>query len=386
MIRKGLLLLLLFFIGNFAFATDVTVRLLYDIPTKSFRFTTVVGAYKILDADNQFVLELNEKESVDIFVDGEEVGVLRNGAKIGSFSTISFDGQGAKAIFKISQYQGNEYDRFYDDHLEIGVENSHLVLINVVDLENYVAGVVQSEVHGSSDKLDFFKIQALITRTYVMSNMKKHAKEGFGVCDGVHCQAYKSRNNVPQILTAAIETAGMVIVDTAKNIITASFYSNSGGQTANSEDVWSMPVPYLRSIKDTFSLPMRNAYWEKKMPTSQWLSFLHKTYKYDINDPLKRDSALNFTQEERAVYFCGQIPLKFIRRDLNLKSAYFSVVQDGDEVTLKGRGYGHGVGLSQEGAINMINLGYGISEIINFYYTRVEISHIDQLPSDELGD
>ncbi|MEG1910492.1 MAG: hypothetical protein RR190_05940, partial [Bacteroidales bacterium] len=96
--------------------------------------------------------------------------------------------------------------------------------------------------------------------------------------------------------------------------------------------------------------------------------------------------ALNFTQNERKVYFCGQIPLKFIRRDLNLRSTFFSVSSDGTTVTLNGKGYGHAVGLSQEGAMRMIELGFSITDVILFYYPGVEILHVDELPSDELGD
>jgi len=55
------------------------------------------------------------------------------------------------------------------------------------------------------------------------------------------------------------------------------------------------------------------------------------------------------------------------------KSTFFSVADDGENVILKGKGYGHGVGLSQEGAIRMVELGYKSNEIIKFYYTDVDI-------------
>ncbi|MEG2178586.1 MAG: SpoIID/LytB domain-containing protein, partial [Bacteroidales bacterium] len=350
-------------------ATDLSVRVFSELTVKKFKFTTVLGSYKVLDANNALIVDIPQGESVILEVDDDEVKMLEADKLIGKYPAVSFDGGGIKSIFKISPEPNSiNTERFYDDHLEVSIENNQFFIVNVVDLENYVAGVIQSEVHGSSDELDFLKIQALISRTYAMNNMQKHAKEGYHLCDGVHCQAYKSRNNQSAMLMAAKETEGQVIVDSAKNIITASFYSNSGGQTCNSEDVWAIPVPYLRSIVDTFSLEGRNAVWEKRMPQQEWLNFLQKTYHYPIANTKMRDSALNFTQNERKVYFCGQIPLKFIRRDLNLRSTFFSVSSDGTTVTLNGKGYGHAVGLSQEGAMRMIELGFSITDVILFYY------------------
>jgi stage II sporulation protein D len=65
-----------------------------------------------------------------------------------------------------------------------------------------------------------------------------------------------------------------------------------------------------------------------------------------------------------------------MRSDLNLRSTFFSVVTEGDSVILKGKGYGHGVGLCQEGAMAMAVKGFRYREIINFYYTGVIISDI----------
>lgn len=368
-------------------AADLSVRIFSEMTVKKFQFTSILGSYKVLDANNAFIVDIPQGESIILQVENDEVKISNADKVIGNYPAVSFDGGGIKSIFKITPEPNIGFsERYYDDHLEVSIENNQFFMVNVVDLENYVAGVIQSEVHGSSENIDFFKIQAIISRTYAMNNMQKHAKEGYHLCDGVHCQAYKSRNNKPAMLIAAVETAGQVIVDSNKDIITASFFSNSGGQTCNSEDVWAMSVPYLRSVADTFSLEGRSANWEKQMPQTDWLNFLQKTYKYNINNPVMRDSALNFTQNERKVYFCGQIPLKFIRRDLNLRSTFFSVSTDGNTVTLKGKGYGHGVGLSQEGAIRMIDLGYNIPDVIRFYYPNVSVMHVDELPSDELGD
>jgi stage II sporulation protein D len=263
--------------------------------------------------------------------------------------------------------------------LTISAENNALRFINVVNIENYVAGVVQSEVLGSSDDVDFFKIQAIISRTYAMRMINKHRREGFNLCDGVHCQAYYSRNNTPRILQATSETAGMVVVDENRNLILASFHANSGGQTMNSEDVWVTATPYLKSVIDTFSFGMRGSTWRREFGVNEWLNALQRHYRYDINNPTKRANALNFQQNERRTHFHENIRLRDMRRDFDLRSTFFSVRQEGDRVILEGRGYGHGVGLSQEGAARKIREGFTVEEVLQFYYQGVGLIRIEDL-------
>jgi stage II sporulation protein D len=109
---------------------------------------------------------------------------------------------------------------------------------------------------------------------------------------------------------------------------------------------------------------------------SEWLKYIRKSgYNGIIADP----SVLNFSQENRLPDYktvSFRIPLRTMRSDLNLRSTFFSVFTEGDSVILKGKGYGHGVGLCQEGAMVMAAKGFRYREIINFYYTGVIISDI----------
>lgn len=358
-------------------ATTVSVRIFADAKHAKMQFTAELGSYRIQGADGRTVRELAEGESVEMTVKGGKVSLSLDGRSLGSFSDVKFEGAGLKAIYGLRvESQGKTLVRYYDDHLEAKAKEGSLFLINHVDLENYVGGVVQSEVRGVSDKVDFFKVQAIISRTYAMSNRHRHQSEGYDLCDGVHCQVYHSRNNTPVILTATVQSAGLIIVDGSGKPITAAFHSNSGGQTANSEDAWNAPVSYLRSVEDEFSLEGKNAYWEKRMPRSEWLDFLSREYDYPVRNAKMKDSALTFSQPVRKAYFAGGIPLKDIRSDMKLRSSFFSVRTEGAEVVLEGRGYGHGVGLSQEGVVKMIDKGYSVEEVIKHYYTGVNITSL----------
>jgi stage II sporulation protein D len=166
-------------------------------------------------------------------------------------------------------------------------------------------------------------------------------------------------------------------------MISAAFCSNSGGETINSEQLWSIPTTYLKAVVDTFSNGMRNSSWEKKMPAREWLNYLKTTYKYPVEDTAMRHKALNFEQITRKMYFPDSIPLKSIRKDLELKSTFFSIKKEGENVILKGKGYGHGVGLSQEGAIKMVRYKYKASQILKFYYKDVEIINYEEIKKIE---
>lgn len=367
-----LLIFLLFLSCKLSYSADFAVRIFSQNNIKSFTFTSLIGKYTIEGDDNQ-IEEAEKNVQYTISFEKNKIRIKRELQDLGLYNTIEFTGEGLKNIFNIKPTNSDVKERIYDDGITVSSEKGYLKIINNVDIEHYVAGVVQSEIFGSCDSIEFYKIQAIISRTYAINNMMKHYKEGYNLCDDVHCQAYKSRCNKFGILMATTLTEGDVIVDSNNRMISAAFCSNSGGETINSEDLWSIPTSYLKSVIDTFSFGMRNSNWEYKMPAKDWLKYLSENFKYPINDSASINYAFNFEQNKRKTNFAVNIPLKYIRRDLGLKSTFFSISKQDENVIFKGRGYGHGVGLSQEGAIKMINFGYKAKDIIGFYYKNVSI-------------
>ena len=177
-------------------------------------------------------------------------------------------------------------------------------------------------------------------------------------------------------MMGAIQSSGETLVDSLGSLIETPFHSNSGGQTANSEDVWKAALPYLRSVPDTFSYHMRQSDWVKTISIDRWLDYFGKKHKINTADSALRDSLLHFQQETRKARLLG-IPLTRIRTDFQLKSTFFSVSVDSvtRSVILHGHGYGHGVGLSQEGTIRMVGLGYSYDSILRHYYTGAVLHH-----------
>ncbi len=366
-------LILLFVTSSKIFALTLDVRVYSEYKLTEFAFTAISGKYTILADDKKLTLQLYKNNPLELKIIGNKIQIVKNKESLGLYDKISFENAGLVNAFKINTNIAKSPERIYDDELRLSIVNGNIQLINRVDLERYVAGVVQSEIMGSSNEIEFFKIQAIIARTYTLSNIMKHSKDGYNLCDGTHCQSYLRRCNNRDIMMAVSQTFCDVIIDKNGKLISAAFHSNSGGQTQNSENVWAIPTTYLKSVSDTFSLNMRNSTWEKKIPKKQWVDYFKNNYKYLSNDPIKIQKLFSFQQPKRQQFIIDSIPLRIIRNHFNLKSTFFSSIEEGENIILKGKGYGHGVGLSQEGAINMVQHGYKYEDIIKYYYKNVEV-------------
>ncbi len=372
--KRLLPILLLLIVSLSASAERVRVRLYStnDITTLNVSFD--LGAYNLYaDGDNLLEDLVGEGRSVLVRVEGNKLHVSVNDDDYGSYSTLRLEATDTACILCINP-QGCK-QRTYEGNLDITLlKNGKMQLVNDVEFETYIAGVVQSEIYGT--QTDIFRIQAIISRTWALRNLKKHAADGYNFCDNVHCQAYQNRCIRPDIMIGAIQSSGETIVDSAGNLIETPFHSNSGGQTANSEDVWKAALPYLRSVPDTFSYRMRQSDWVRTISLDRWLNYFKTKHKIDITDSALLDSLTHFTQETRKARLLG-IPLTRVRTDFQLKSTFFSVSVDSASmsVILHGHGYGHGVGLSQEGTIRMVSLGYSYDSILFHYYTGAVLHH-----------
>jgi stage II sporulation protein D len=256
-----------------------------------------------------------------------------------------------------------------------------MVTSTELPLDAYVAGVVQAE-SGNNKALEYYKLQAVICRTYALTNQRKHLPDGFNVCDGTHCQVFKGRVTIPTILEAVGTTEDMVVVDAAIRLIHATFHSNCGGETMNAEDVWSRSEPYLVSALDTFCMRSTHATWERTLARADWIAYLHRSFGLDPHDTLSVERVTSFAPPCRSLYFDGArplIPLARVRQDMKFNSAYFHVRTDGDKVVFQGRGFGHGVGLCQEGAMRMAELGIPFTEILHHYFAEVHLVDLNSL-------
>lgn len=358
-------------------AINIKVRVLSEFDLRSVDFKVVAGQYMLL-CDNVRVFEedLTAGEAITLSRYENQVKVEKGIELIGTYSQVDLIGTRYSNVFSLQSPQAGK-KRTYEERLSVSVQKG-LLLINRIDLEKYVAGVVQSEVFGSSNDVEFFKIQATAARTYCLANLNRHLKDGYNMCDAVHCQSYKGKCTEADILRGTFETFGDVIVDSTRHLITPAYHSNSGGMTVDAGDIWQRSVPYLQARVDTFSTNARNYQWEKRIPMSEWTAFFVSRYGTSYHSAEKQQQIQHLSQPYRMAYWVvdrDTIPTKLFRTHFRLRSTYFSVKPNAmkDSVCLNGKGYGHGVGLSQEGAIQMVRLGYSFQEILQFYYNNVSI-------------
>lgn len=358
----------------------VNVRVLSQSKIQSLLFTPEKGSYLIVH-EGRTIDTLGNTEAVRVNISNDSIFLKAFDSSPKLVSDLRFVPLQPESNFKIKLVSPDRKPRYFDDQLWISKENGNLRLINRVVLDHYIAGVSEAEA-GSRSSVEFYKVQAILARTYALAHLYKHGTEGFNLCDQVHCQAFYGKTRDPEILEAVKTTHGIVVVDDDMNLITAAFHSNSGGQTVNSEDVWGAKTTYLRSVNDTFSLRMPNARWERKMLAEDWLSYLKLKHNYPIEDEKAKLEALNFKQPSRKVfleYNSIKVPLRAVRTDLQLKSTYFSLESRNDTVIFKGRGFGHGIGMCQEGAMRMTKLGYTYKQVLNFYYQNIHLIELNQL-------
>lgn len=372
--KKIIVALLGFILFPLLISGQVRIRIFAAYTPESAVFTVTEGEYEIKPfAGNPILITKG-----DIIIISKFNGKIALRTRTGSgiiCDSLLFSGKRDINKFSLRVNGINPVRQFYSGDLQCLPDFGTLLFINICDNESYIAGVVRAE-GGLGKDPEYFKTQAIIVRTYLYKYFDKHFADRFNLCDNTHCQAFNGFTTDTLITRAAVETKGLVILGPDSSLIISAFHSNCGGETSPSEDVWLTSQPYLRKITDPYCLNSRNALWQKSMSAGDWTSYMKKN---GYTGPESDFSLLNFSQSSRKKdYNPGSfsIPLRKIREDMNLRSSFFSVTAEGDSVILNGKGYGHGVGLCQEGAMVMASSGYNYKQIIEFYYTGVRITDI----------
>jgi stage II sporulation protein D len=227
----------------------------------------------------------------------------------------------------------------------------------------------------------------VLCRTYALRNWNRHVSEGFNRCDHTHCQAFNGiGDQSPEVYTAVLATHNIVVTDQYSHLIIAAYHANSGGETEQASDVWPVGHGYLQAIIDPFSENQKHYHWRETLSPEAWIAYLKaKGFTFGKIDT----SALLIRQPHRRRYFIygeDTLSMSVIREDLGFRSAFFDMNLVGDTLVISGRGYGHGVGLSQEGAMEMAREGYSYSDILRFYFNDVAVRAVDDLPDSELPE
>jgi stage II sporulation protein D len=372
-ILKVLASLVLFLLSNTGIA-QVKVRLFADRKPESVIFSVLHGRYEMITASGTKI-SLNQGEPVMISkYNGSLAFKARSHAGFISDS-VMLSGCGDGCLFSLTIDGERFHGRSWSGDVSFGPDLGTIVIVNTCPIEDYIAGVTQAE-GGNGRHSEYFRTQAVIARTYMYSHMDRHAGDGYNLCDNTHCQVYFGIASVQAIKKAVAETHGLVILDRSRKLIMPAFHSNCGGETSPAEFVWLSPAPYLRKVMDPYCSGSANSSWQKTIPGDQWIRIIRES---DHQGRTVSIGEAGFVQKSRvAEYHAGKasVPFSELREALGLRSSFFSVYPQGNNVVLKGRGYGHGVGLCQQGAMVMASKGFDFRQIIDFYYAGVTIRDI----------
>lgn len=260
------------------------------------------------------------------------------------------------------------------------VTNSPAInLINQLELEDYLLSVVPSEMP-SGWPLEALKAQAITARSFAMARLGRYESDGYDVKATIEDQVYTGVTAESVNSNRAVaETSGLVLKHGGK-IVTAFFHSASGGFTEVSENVWSKPVPYLKAVPD-FDDESPHFSWTRSFNIAQAESVLNQSGR-SLGSllaliPVSRGISprvrwLMAVGTEKTMFISGE----FARKVFSLPSSSFNVSGTDGNYFFAGRGFGHGLGMSQWGAKKLAEAGYGFDHILSYYYKDITIDRI----------
>ena len=278
-----------------------------------------------------------------------------------------------------------EIQLYYVNNLNIRVKRLSSNDIDIIPLEQYIVGVLAGEMPIYFE-IEALKAQAVASRSYALKRIEYNKEKEYDVVDSVLNQVYLDDNylkeawnnsyveNINKLRTAVNDTIDEYLEYNGE-VIDALFFSTSNGYTEDSNLVFNLDLPYLKSVKSN---------WDEK--TS---SVFNSSYSFSLQEfydklGLKYSDQLNVEildkSESNRILKLSINGVEMKARDmynkLGLRSTDFEINQLGSNVIINMKGYGHGVGMSQYGAEGMAKEGYKYDEILKYYYSGVEIKKL----------
>jgi stage II sporulation protein D len=276
------------------------------------------------------------------------------------------------------------------DTLRVQVRENGRLVVRRVPLEQYVAATILSEVAPPSADprvLEaMFEVQAIISRTYAVSQRGRHARDGFDVCSTTHCQLYqpdrlRTSRWAKAAESAVRRTAGQLLLyDRAPAL--ALFHADCGGHTSSASAVWGgTALPYLTDEEDEGPASAVHRAWRYEVSREALRGALNRDTRTAAGARLDRIEIRERDAAGRAervaiigthtLVVRGEVLRDAIGRALGARtvmSTLFSVRRTADGFVFDGRGFGHGVGLCQAVAYARLQAGESPADVLAFYY------------------
>jgi len=258
-----------------------------------------------------------------------------------------------------------------------------LLLVNHVDIEEYLCGVLYHEV-SHLWPIEALKAQAIASRTFALYQHEVNKDKEYDLTNTTYSQVYggatseKYRTN-----KAVIKTYGEVMTYDGK-LFPAYFHACCGGSTEDADKLWKTNLPVLKGGLCPYCTHSPHFNWSRKV--SIWLvrkKLMENGYKcgkitsfepsaYDVSGRVT-DIIIKTTQGNLTI---PSNKLRIMISPTLIKSTNFTVKLDKEFLYFEGKGWGHGVGLCQWGAYGMAKEGFKAEEILDFYYPNNSIADI----------
>ncbi|MGB5823559.1 MAG: SpoIID/LytB domain-containing protein, partial [Proteocatella sp.] len=314
----------------------------------------------------------------------------------------------------------------YRGKINLYVKASKLHAINELGMQDYLYGVIPKEMV-SSWEIEALKAQAVVAKSYTITNYNKHRSDGFNVCATTHCQMYGGYGAEQAKTNESVdETENFVMMYDGKPA-EGYFHASSGGRTESIGNMWNYGLDYMVGVEDEYSLGSPYDSWEVRLSAEEIRASLLKK-NIDIGS-IVGVKILKLSENSRVMQLgvLGTKGMHTLEKDAirsalgssQFKSTYFTLKDSGSSVNsgsviggskavisnsnlnnkfdklnrfvdarvmdssqkfisggtfvFSGKGNGHGIGLSQYGANGMAKKGYGFEDIIKHYFKGVSI-------------
>ena len=267
----------------------------------------------------------------------------------------------------------------------IRVKRNSTNKIEKMPLEEYIVGVLAGEMPINFE-MEALKAQAVASRSYALKRMEYNKDKDYDVVDSIMNQVYLDNNylkdawglnyvkNINKLRSAVNSTIDEYLSYDDK-VVDAMFFSTSNGYTEDSKSIFDFDAPYLKSVESPWDKDVSSAYLTTKtLKLTEFYKLLNIPYNKNLNIDIEKRSTTNriLLLKINGYEFKGTD----VYGRLSLRSTDFEINLQGDSVSITTKGYGHGVGMSQYGALGMAKAGYTYNEILSHYYQNTTLTKL----------
>lgn len=354
------------------------------------------GPFYISATSEYFLSSINSKYSLKSgdflkveFINYDEVMVSYKDKRFHFKTPLIFEAKGGYLLFNNKRYRG---EIFFDTGERV---------INFVKIEDYLLSVVPPEIGNVKPSLvEAAKAQSVCSRSYALRKSFERHDAPFHLYSDIKDQVYLGRDYESPWSSVAVEATRGEVLMYKNEIALTMYHSTCGGMTADFREAFpEMPyIPYLKSVKCEIGgrdLCSASPYyeWERRWRREELIGILEKNISRMMGINLNHGDVKSFriskiskygrvmeiqVRLEKSIQIFKGNDIRYILSDEKgpLPSTRFNLIQRGDEIIIKGKGFGHGVGLCQYGARELSKMGWSYERILSFYYPGTKIKKI----------